>query len=128
MNFECKKLTITDDPDFGCTIEFSDTIERNSESMTVEELFNPTSKYLLIERSYPEEENEIDWYTVESSEIEIDFSQKDNIYVKLIPTEFEIYCSGVTMVIGLNLSDQEYSELNKILRTRFKGKVVMIDN
>jgi len=126
MNFKCKQLNIIDDPDFGCTIEFSNTIDEHKEDLTIEELINPTKKYLLIQRSYPELEFENDWYTIETSETDIDFSQKDNMYVKLSQKEFEIYCSGVTIVIGLKLSDKEYSKLNKILRTRFKNKVVMM--
>ncbi len=126
MNFECRQLSITDDPDFGCTIEFNNTIENFNDNLTIEEQLVPTGKYLLIQRSYPEDEFENDWYTVETSEIDIDFSQKDEIYVKLRQKEIEIYCSGITMVIGLKLSDREYSKLDKILRTRFKDKVVMM--
>jgi hypothetical protein len=128
MNFECKQLTINDDADFGCTIEFCDTIENYNENQTIEEQLNASGKYLLIQRSYPEDEYEIDWYTIESSETEIDFSQKDNMYVKLSPKEFEIYCAGVTIVIRLNLSDKEYSKLNKILKSQFKEKVVMMND
>ena len=126
MNFECKELNITDDSGFGCTIEFRDKIEDYSENMTIEELWNPSGKYLLIQRSYPEEEYDIDWYTIETSETEIEFSQKDKMYVKLGPEEFEIYCSGETVVIGLNLSAIEYTKLEKTLRTQFKDMVVLM--
>jgi hypothetical protein len=126
MNFECKELNISEDPEFGCTIEFKDKIEDYSENMSIEELWNPSGKYLLIQRSYPEEEDDIDWYTIETSETEIDFSQKDKMYVKLSPKEFEIYCSGETVVIGLNLSAIEYSKLEKTLRTQFKDMVVLL--
>lgn len=125
MNFECKQLKITDDPDFGCTIEFNDTVEVYRENMTIEELINSVGKYLMIQRSYPEDEFENDWYHIETSEADIDFNQKDSMYVKLNRKEFEFYCSGVTLVIGLTLSDKEYTKLDKILRTRFKDKVVM---
>ncbi len=126
MNFECKQLNITDDPDFGCTIEFSDSIDENDENQTLEELMNPTGKYLLIQRSYPEDEYENDWYSIESSEIDIEYSQKDDMYVNLRKDEFKIYCSGVTIIVGLNLSDAEYSNLNKVLKTRFKDKVIIM--
>jgi F0F1-type ATP synthase delta subunit len=49
------------------------------------------------------------------------------MYVKLSQKEFEIYCAGVKIVIGLNLSTKEYSRLDKTLRKRFKGKVVMMN-
>lgn len=127
MNFECKQLTITDDPDFGCTIEFNDTIENYNENMSIEELMNSTGKYLLIQRSYPEDEYETDWYTIETSETKIDFNQKDSMHVKLNRKEFEIYCSGVSISIGLTLTDKEYLKLDMTLRTRFKDKVVMMN-
>ncbi len=126
MNFKCKQLNITDDPDFGCTIEFSDTIDEHKEDLTIEELINPTKKYLLIQRSYPELEFENDWYSIETSEIDIDFNQKDKMYVKLCHKEFEIYCAGITINIGLELSDREYSNLELIIKTRFKDKVVIM--
>ena len=28
VDFICKNLSITDDPDFGCTVEFSDSLEK----------------------------------------------------------------------------------------------------
>ena len=126
MSFKCKQLSITTDPDFGCTIEFSDTKDQNDENKTVEELMHPTKKYLLIQRSYPEEEFENDWYTIESSEIDIDYNQKDNMYVKLNQNEFEIYCSGVTINVSINLNDEEFSKLDMTLRTIFKDKVVIL--
>ena len=126
LNFKCEQLTITDDSEFGCTIEFSDSVDKVDEFTPLEELLHPKNKYLLMQRSYPEDEDEIDWYTVETSEIEIDFSQRDNIYVTLNKNEFKIYCSGVTIRIELKLFDKEYSNLVMILRTRFKGKVVML--
>ena len=128
MNFECKKLTITDDPVFGCTIEFSDSIETDSEAITIEELYSPMVKYLLIQRSYPEELDDNDWYTIESSEADIDFSQKDKMYVTLSPNRFEIYCSGEKIVIGLNLLEKEYKNLEKTLRNQFREMVVLLKN
>jgi hypothetical protein len=128
MNFKCKQLSITDDFDFGCTIKFSDTIDEYVENLTVQELIegHNNQKYLMIQRSYPEDEFENDWYTIETSENEINFSQKDKMYVTLDQKKFEIYCAGVTIVIGLKLSDKEHSHLDQTLRTRFKDMVVMM--
>jgi len=36
MNFECKQLSIDNDPDFVCTIEFSDILEEFDENKTYE--------------------------------------------------------------------------------------------
>ncbi|MCF8302473.1 MAG: hypothetical protein K9I94_04285 [Bacteroidales bacterium] len=126
IEFECKELSINDDPNFGCTIEFNDTLETHDENRTIEELLHPAGKYLLIQRSYQEEEYDMDWYTIESSEAAINYTQQYDMYVRLKPKEFEMYCAGVTFHIGLNLTGMEYANLEKMLRTRFKGKVVML--
>lgn len=125
MNFECKKLTISDYPEFGCTIEFCDTIEEQTENMTIEELFNPKSKYLTIQRSYPEEEYDNDWYTIETSEGDIEFNQRDLFYVTLSREIFKLEYLGESIVIGLNLSEKEIVNLENTLRNQFKDKVFL---
>lgn len=127
MNFECIQMTINDDPNFGCTIEFCDTIENYNENLTIEEQLKHAGKYLLIQRSYPEDEYENDWYLIETSEAEIDYGEQDKMYVKHSRNEFEIYCAGVTVLIGLNLSDKEHLKLNRTLKTRFKNQVVILE-
>jgi hypothetical protein len=125
INFHSIELTIQDN-ELGCTVIFSDSKSAGEQFKTEDELINSIDKYFLIQRSYPEFENENDWYTVESSETEIDFSQKDKIYVTLRQKEIEIYCAGVTHIISQNLSDKEHSQLDKVLRARFKDEVEMI--
>jgi len=128
MDFECKQLTIDDNSDFGCTITFRDTIKTHEEIITIEELLNPseTGKYLLMQRSYAEDEDETDWYTIETSEKKIDFSQKDMMYITLSQKIFKIYCANATIVIALNLTKEEHNRLDKTLRKRFREKVVML--
>ncbi len=125
VDFICKNLSITDDPDFGCTVEFSDTIDNENES--IDYIINNTEKYLLIHRSYPEDRDEIDWYTVETSENETELNQKDKIFIKLNSSLFEINWSGSKLIIGLELTNSELNDLNKILKTRFKDKIILLD-
>lgn len=91
MGFDCKKLKITEYPGIGWTIEFSDSMEKDSDIMAVEELFHPTSRYLIIERSYPEDEYESEWYTIETSESDIEFNQNDKMHITLRPDLFKIF-------------------------------------
>lgn len=121
MNFECKKMTITDDPDFGCTIDFCDTVEEQA----VEELFNPRSKYLTIQKSYPDEEYDDDWYSIETSEGDLEFNQRDLLYVTLNREIFRLDYFIESIVIGLNLSEDEFIKLDKTLRNQFKDKVLL---
>ncbi len=125
VDFICKNLSITDDPDFGCTVEFSDSIDNENEN--IDYIINNTEKYLLIQRSYPEDRDEIDWYTVETSENETELNQKDKIFIKLNSSLFEINWSGSKLIIGLELTNSELNDLNKILKTRFKDKIILLD-
>ncbi|MFT4757349.1 MAG: hypothetical protein ACI91R_002002 [Vicingaceae bacterium] len=85
-------MTITDDPNFGCTIEFSDSEDKDDELMPFEDLMHPKDKYLLIQKSYPEEEEEEeeDWYSLETSESDVGLSYKNNMYVNLDRSMFGI--------------------------------------
>lgn len=125
VDFICKNLSITDDPDFGCTVEFSDSLENKTEE--IDDIINSTEKYLLIQRSYPEDIDEIDWYTVETSENETELNQKDKIIIKIKRSLFEISWSGSKLIIGLELGDSEYNKLKKTLQKKFKDKIILLD-
>ena len=125
MNFKCEQLTISIDPDFGCTIEFSDSKDEVDEFTPIEELFHPKGKYLLIQRSFPEEEDDVDWYSIESSESEIELNFKDKMIITMTRDYFEIGWSGERLTIGLDLSDKEYFQLEKTLKTMFKEKILL---
>ena len=125
VDFICKNLSITDDPNFGCTVEFSDSLENKTEE--IDDIINSTEKYLLIQRSYPEEIDEIDWYTVETSENETVLNQKDKIIIKIKRSLFEISWSGSKLIIGLELGDSEYNKLKKTLQKKFKDKIILLD-
>lgn len=125
VDFICKNLSITDDPNFGCTVEFSDSLENKTEE--IDDIINSTEKYLLIQRSYPEDIDEIDWYTVETSENETVLNQKDKIIIKIKRSLFEISWSGSKLIIELELGDSEYNKLKKTLQKKFKYKTILLD-
>ena len=79
MNFDCNELTITDDRDFACSILFSDTIGFNAADWPRDE----NVKYPLIQRLYPEEFGDMDFYQIETSEEEEELGMKDNIHIDL---------------------------------------------
>lgn len=125
VDFICKNLSITDDTDFGCTVEFSDSLEKKTED--IDDIINSTEKYLLIQRSYPEDFDEIDWYTVETSENGTELNQKDKIIIKIKRSIFEISWSGSKLIIGLELSDSDYNNLKRTLQKKFKDKIILLD-
>src|SRR5690554_321347 len=111
MKFICKQLTINDDADFGCTIEFSDTIDKGQENQSVTDLLNPKDKYFLVQRSYPEDFDEDDFYHVETTESDIELSYKDKLYFELNPERVKIRMAFDVITIGLNLEPEEYKGL-----------------
>jgi len=128
MNFTCIELSIIDDPDFGCTIKFSDTKEKEyDENQTIDEIINSKEKYFLIQRSYPEDLYENDFYHIETSESNTELCQSDKILIDLSKDNIKIQWSGAKVEIGINVEEIELLHLRKILKKRFKEKVILAE-
>ena len=84
---------------------------------------NSKKKYLLIQRTYPEDDYESDYYHLESSETDAELDSDDIITVTIERERFEIDWSGARLKIGLNMTDKEMKNLGKILETRFKDRI-----
>jgi hypothetical protein len=125
MNFQCKELSISDE-ELGCAVSFSDSKTSEDQFKTIEEILNSNEKYLLIQRTYPEDEYEFDYYHIESSETDTELNSKDKMIVKLSLEKFEIDWSGDHLEIGLNLTDIEMKNLKEILVTRFNNRIRFI--
>ncbi len=123
MKFNCEELTITDDRDFACTILFSDTRGFNAADWPRDE----NVKYLMIQRLYPEDFDETDFYQIETSEEEEELGLKDNIIIDFKTNMIKIRWSWVEVEIGLDLDDKEIQRLKRILKSRFKKKVILIE-
>lgn len=129
MNFKCQALSITDDPDFGCTIQFSDTADHGfNENQSIDEIVNSNEKYFLLQRSYPEDFDEDDYYSIETSESEVELGYLDKIIIELSKERIKIRWSWVQVEIGLSLQENEFAKLERILKRRFKEKIIMLRN
>jgi len=119
MNFKCEELTISDE-ELGCTITFSNSKSSDDQFKTVEEITNSDEKYLLIQRSYPEDDDDVDNYHIESSETDVELLSDDIEMTVLLDRErFEIEWPGAHLEIGLSLTDMELKSLKEILEKRF---------
>lgn len=129
MSFTCNNLSITDDPDFGCTIKFSDTKDPgNIDYLLVDEINNSNEKYFLLQRSYPEEQYENNFYSIESSESKTELGYKDLILIDLSRYSVKFQWSGDKIEIELILNENDFVHLKKILRKRFKDRIIMTEN
>ncbi|MFA5813995.1 MAG: hypothetical protein WC865_00040 [Bacteroidales bacterium] len=129
MNFICEELSIADDPNFGFTIQFSDTKDPGYiENQSINEMIKSKEKYFLLQRSYPEELDENDFYYIETSESDEELGNLDKVIIQLSKDKIKIQWSGDKVEIGLRLDERELLRLRKLLKTRFQEKVIMIEN
>ncbi len=94
--------------------------------MTVQEIIDSTGEYLLIQRSYPEFENESDYIYFETHNEEYAGELKDYEMV-LTKERFELRLRNGEIEVLINPTDKEYSELKKILPilTNKTGKLII---
>lgn len=122
MNFQCEELSISDE-EFGCTVKFSDSRSSDEQFKTDEEIMNSDKKYLLIQRTYPEDDYDSDYYHLETSETDTEFDSDNMMNVTMNQDRFKVDWPGAHLEIGLNLTDKELKNLEEILETRFKDRI-----
>jgi hypothetical protein len=128
MNFICEKLSILDDRGFMCTVEFSDKKDLdNNENEGIEETTDNYQKYFRIQRSYPEELYENNFYSIETTESGTELGYLDKIIINLTRDLIKIEWCSDRVEIGLKLNKENFDRLRKILKTRFKEKIIMFE-
>ncbi|WP_339896036.1 hypothetical protein [uncultured Algibacter sp.] len=126
INFQCIELTIQDE-ELGCTVIFSDSRSADDQYKTDEEIMNSVEKYLLIQKTYAEDEYEYDTecYHLESSESNESFDPFGKININVTKEKLEVNLIGEKVIIGLNLKKQELEKLLRILETKFHEKITV---
>lgn len=87
---------------------------------------NSGEKYLLIQRSYSEDDDDIDYYFIETSETDTELSPRDKMIVEISQEKFKINWSGDQLEIGLNLTSKEQKELRKAFEVIFKKRSILL--
>jgi len=125
MNFKCKELTISDEY-LGCTITFSDSIEQEFYETHDYDEINENEKYLMLQRTYPEDEFENDYYTIELSDFEKSGELKE-FKIKLDRNIFKIEWDTKKAEIELDIDNKEYDRLVKALKivTNNRGQLII---
>ncbi|MGM0408911.1 MAG: hypothetical protein ACQERU_13090 [Bacteroidota bacterium] len=129
MKINCIEISISDE-ELGCQVTFSEKKDLGEESsnMTVQEIIDSIGRYLLIQRSYPEFEDESDYIYFETHDEE--FSGELSDYEMVLSREqFELKLIDGKIEVLINPTDKEYSELKKILPilTNKTGKLIIND-
>lgn len=129
MKLNCIEISISDE-ELGCQVTFSEKkgLGEETENMTVQEIIDSIGRYLLIQRSYPEFEDESDYIYFETHNEE--FAGELSDYEMVLSREqFELKLIDGKIDVLINPTDKEYSELKKILPilTNKTGKLTIND-
>ena len=115
MKFNCKRISINDE-ELGCTVSFYDRkqdIESQAE-MTVNEIIKSIGKYVMLQRTYPEDEFESDYRYVETSSPDI-VGELKNFRIKLSRTKISMTYSNEEIEIAINPIDKKFNSLKEAL-------------
>lgn len=124
MNFVCKEISINDE-EFGCTVTLSEKEDSGFDyEETVEEIMNATDQYLMLQKTYGEDEFEEDYYYIESRDFEKS-GELEDFEIFLTESEFIITFENEKYVIQISPNRKVFDELKKVLSefTECKGKL-----
>jgi hypothetical protein len=129
MKLNCIEISINDE-ELGCQVTFSEKKDLGEETanMSVKEIIESIGRYLLLQRSYPEDEFESDYIYFETHD--------ENYAGELVDYEmvlskkyFELKIPNEKIEVLINPTEKEYSQLKKILPvlTNNSGKLIVND-
>lgn len=127
MNFNCIEISISDD-DMGCQVIFSEKkdLGEETEKMSVQEIIDSIGSFLLLQRSYPEDEFESGSYYFETNDENLCGDLVD-YEMMLSKTRFKLKILNETIEVVINPTEKEFTQLKKILPilTDKKGKLII---
>ncbi len=129
MKLNCIEISINDD-DLGCQVTFSEnkSLGEESANMTTSEIIESIGRYLLLQRSYPEDEFDSNNYYFETHNEDLCGDLID-YQMKLSRTFFELEIQSERIEVSINPTEKEFIELKKVLTilTDKKGKLIIND-
>ena len=129
MKINCIEISISDE-ELGCQVTFSQNkrLGEKAAEMSIQEIIDSTGEYLLIQRSYPEFEDESDYIYYETHNVEYTGELSDYEMV-LSKERFELKLPNGEIEVSINPTDKEFSNLKKVLSilTNKTGKLIIND-
>ena len=116
MKFDCKQISINNE-ELGCTVSFYDRKQAGEAQadMTIDEIIESIGDYVMLQRTYPEDDFETDYYYIETSNPNIAGELK-NFIIKLSRTKMSMTFSNKEIEISINPIDKKFNELKEALR------------
>ncbi len=111
MKFNCKQVTIEDE-EFGCTVTFSE--DKCEDERSIDKIMASQGQYILLQRTYAEDDFEDDYYYVEMS----DFDKSGDLRhfnIDLYRNRFMMSDKNETIEININISDRKFEKLKTAL-------------
>lgn len=116
MKLDCKDISITDE-ELGCTIIFSQEKEEIifENKMSIEELITSLKPYILLQRSYGEDEFEEDYYYIETLDFDKAGELKD-FTIDMYKNRILIIRDSEKYEINININGVEFENLKIALK------------
>ena len=116
MKFDCQEISVSNE-ELGCTLTLSEIKDTGVAqiNMTIEEIMNSSGQYLMLQRTFAEDEYEKDYYYIETKNLDHSGELK-NYKIDIYRTQFVMTYEKELIVISLNLNDQEYESLKQIIK------------
>ena len=120
MKLDCKEISITDE-EFGCTIEFKQEKEDEFNiEKSVKEIMNSLQPYIMLQRTYGEDDFEEDFYYFETIDFDKSGELKD-FTIEIYRTRILINYNSEIFEINININNIEFENL-KIALKRIANK------
>src|SRR3990170_8037403 len=111
MKFDCKEITISDE-EFGCTLTLSEKegTKVSEIGKTIDEIMTSSGHYILLQRTYPEDEFESDYYYLETT-IPGKSGELEDFCINLYRKQFLMTYDNEIIEIGLDICGKEVEGL-----------------
>lgn len=122
MKFTCKDLSI-DDEEFGCTVSLSENTDNDDyeKERSTDQILASIGKYIMLQRTYPEDEFENDYYYFESSEFDKS-GELTEFTIDLNRSQFIMDFDKELYEIEINVDDRTFEKLKAVLTKLTNGK------
>ena len=126
MKFNSKEIQIEND-EFGYTLTFSEDKNDYECEMnkSTRELMHSTQKYILLQRTYPEDEFEKDYYYFEPSDFDKACELK-NFVINLYRTNFELTLNGDSYQVQFREDGHKFEQIKQALEKITNGTGILI--
>ena len=115
MKLDCKEISINDG-ELGCEVTFSENEELGSkiENLSFKEIIDSIGRYLLLQRTYPEDDFGRDNYYFETHDENL-CGDLEDFEIILSRQSFILKFDSEIVEISINPSDKEFADLMHVL-------------